>query len=127
MDAPVSNARRFEMRLAEDADSILDQLDNIREWQPVVTILMRLKGEAVQALGGIANVDAENTKEIRRLQNKMIMYGEFLAVAKEVFDEGIEARMKLAAEDRQELRDLFVNPDDAEAEREAAKDEGYDD
>ncbi len=115
------------MRLAEDADSILDQLDNIREWQPVVTILMRLKGEAVQALGGIANVDAENTKEIRRLQNKMIMYGEFLAVAKEVFDEGIEARMKLAAEDRQELRDLFVNPDDAEAEREAAKDEGYDD
>ncbi len=127
MDAPISNTRRLEIRLAEEADAILDQLDNVREWQPIVTILVRLKMEAVHALSDIAGVDAEDAKTIRSLQNKMVMYGEFLAMAKRVFDEGIEARMRLSAEDRQELRDLFVNPDDAEAEREAAKDEGYDD
>jgi hypothetical protein len=121
-------ARQRAQRLVEDSAAIELEFDNVRAWRPVLTIMLRLRDQAAEALSALAIVDPDEPKLIRRLQDKVQLFSDFVATAKQVYDAGIEAGDLLDSEEKEELRDLAgIDTDEERSERASTRDQSYDD
>lgn len=90
------------------------QLSDIQGGRPVVAILRRLRNEAAEAMVAITTVDAEKISAVRDLQRKVLMYDDFLRVAKEIIIEGIEADKLITADELEEFRDQLLETEEGE-------------
>jgi len=125
MDDPTFNLAREALRNVQDSAAIELEFDNVRAWRPVLSILKRLRDQAAGALIAMVTVSPEDAKEIRRLQNQVQLFSEFIQTTRAIYHAGIEAGDLLDAADREELRDLIDPPDDR-VERDTARDQTYD-
>lgn len=130
MKDPVLELTRQRMRdverAAENTEALENEFRGGKAWRPVLTIMKHLRDQAAAALNGLATANPEDPKQIRHLQNQVQLFSDFVAVARQVYDAGIEAASLLDEADRQELGDLIA-PLDERAEHEFAKDLSDDD
>lgn len=103
-----------------DSAKVEVQLSGNNDCSPLLIVLAKARAEAADALAGLATVEAENSKEIRNLQNRVNRFASMIAWLSEVVADGFEAdqRLELLSEqDREEIETLVAGdlvPEDIE-------------
>lgn len=113
-DPVLALARKRAERLVEDSAAIEVQFEASREWRPVASIMARLRDNAAEALGQLAQADPDDVKLIRTYQNKVALFSNFVDVVREIYLGGIEAGDLLDAEDVEEMREIVGIGEDEE-------------
>lgn len=74
--------------------------------EPIVAILHRARSAAAIALAALANVDPEDPKTIRALQNEVQRFEDMVGWVRAMIAEGLEADRELNDADRIEVQEL---------------------
>lgn len=89
-------------------------------FRPLVAALQLARVEAGQAVAALCDVDPDDAKEIRALQNQVQRFRDLVRFFKAIATAGIEAEIALSDEDREDLERLVAPPrDPADGERDA--------
>jgi hypothetical protein len=105
-DPQLELARRQMLKLVEASALLEVEFDQGRHWRPTLVIMQELRLRAAEAISALADVDPDDTKAIRRLQNEVQLFRMFVTTAKDIYDRGIEAGRLLDAETREELSEI---------------------
>ena len=106
-DPIVRLARTRALRAIRDSAEIEVQLSNIQGARPVVTILLKAREKAAQALTALAFIDVNEPKAITLLQNEVRRYDDLVRWFAELVAEGLENDAEITAADREEMIDLL--------------------
>jgi hypothetical protein len=71
--------------------------------RPVVALLSKAQDAAAEAITALADVDAEDPKAIRKLQNDITCYDRILEWLKEIVAEGVDAGALLDDDSREDI------------------------
>jgi hypothetical protein len=75
--------------------------------RPVLVMLQMAKQEAALAIAALVNVDADDPKKIRRLQNEVLRFIDLCRWIGDVLAAGSEAAQQISDEDRNELIEIL--------------------
>ena len=92
-------------------------------FRPLVAALQLARVEAGRAVAALCDVEPEDAKQIRALQNEVQRFRDLVRFLKQIATAGIEAELTLGDADREDLERLVAPPGDAaDNEREAELD-----
>lgn len=100
--------RLARLRAIADSADIEAQLAVIQGCRPVLSILVKARNNAAQALAALAFVDPRKTNDIRDLQNAVRRFDDLVVWFGELVRDGFEADDEITAEDREEMIDLLA-------------------
>jgi hypothetical protein len=83
--------------------------------EPLLMVVARGQERAIDALAGLATVDAEDPKAIRALQNEVVRFGNMIEWVRDMLHSGKEADKQLNDAQAQSARELIFSQEDAAA------------
>lgn len=117
-DPIVRLARMRALRAIRDSADIEAQLSVMQGTRPVLSILVKARDKAAQALTALAFIDVNRTHEIETLQNEVRRYDDLVRWFAEIVAEGFEADAEITAQDREEMIDLLSQSEEGMKEAE---------
>jgi hypothetical protein len=94
-------------RIVAQSAEIEVQLAVKKGCRPVVTALLMARDKAAAALGELANVDAEDAKAIRYLQNQITIFTDLVAFFSKILEEGFDLDQEITNQDRDMMIDML--------------------
>ncbi|WP_213287585.1 hypothetical protein [Bradyrhizobium sp. sGM-13] len=110
IDPVYAAALRRTSRLSIDLEA---QLLSKLKSEPLLVVLHTAKEQAAEALAALVDVDAEDPKAIRALQNEVTRFDDMVRWLKQMLIDGPEADRELGALQMQEARELILSDEDA--------------
>lgn len=107
-------------RVVADSADVEAQLSIRSGTRPVLTVLSMARSQAADALACLADADAENPKEIRKLQNEIKRFADLCLWFRRIVEEGHEAEQHITQQEREELIEVLTR--DLEGQEEAVAD-----
>jgi hypothetical protein len=104
-------------RAVEISAELEVQLDKNAKLQPMVVILAIAREQAAIAMRGLVMVDPNDTKQVREFQNEVRRYDDLVDWTQKLIVAGKEADRRLDQMERDELDDIFNNPEVADERR----------
>lgn len=93
------------------------QLDKNARLQPMAAILALAREQAALAMRGLVFEDPTNIEKVRAFQNEVRRYDDLVAWTHKLIVDGKEADRRLDQMERDELDDIFNNPEVADERR----------
>ena len=113
---------RTMMRMAADSDEIERQFSGL-EGAPIISVMLRLRNDAAAAMYELISVNAEDPAAIRKLQNVVRRFPEFVDTVASIYHAGRQAHQIFEEDDVDELHDLIFDSDEDRAARDQGGDE----
>jgi hypothetical protein len=110
IDPVYAAALRRTSRLSIDLEA---QLTSKVNSEPLLVVLHTAKEQAGEALAALVDVNAEDPKAIRALQNEVTRFDDMVRWLKQMLIDGPEADRELGALQMQEARELILSDEDA--------------
>lgn len=114
-------AERAAAQLAVQLSADIElQLTHVAGGAPVLALLGKARQLATNAIVALAEVDPDNAKAIRDLQNEIVIFKLIVAWLKEIVAAGFDAGDALDEDERDDLAEAIgLSPDDADEARRA--------
>lgn len=93
------------MKLSADVEV---QLTTSRS-EPLLVILHNARQQAAQAIVNLVDVDPEDHKAIRALQNEVVRFHEMIEWLQQIYAKGFDAEQQLTAAQQQEIEGLVLS------------------
>lgn len=90
-------------RAVADSAEIEAQLEATRGCRPLLTVLVKARAEAAEAMSVLTTTAPEDVQEIRRLQNEVARFRDLIRWLAQIVAEGFDADSEISDADREEL------------------------
>jgi hypothetical protein len=94
-------------RIVAQSAEIEVQLSVKKGCRPVITALLMARDKAADALGELANVDPEDAKAIRGLQNEITIFTDLVSYFAKILSDGFDLDQEITNQDRDMMIDML--------------------
>lgn len=105
MQVDYRTALQAVVRLSANAE--LELFHNIKRG-PLVSVLLRAREDAIEALVKLVSVPPDETENVRKLQNEVQRFIDLLIYTRATLEAGDQALEELKPDEQEELRRLLV-------------------